>query len=158
MIQLADNLWIGSSNDVKDGKYVGASIRGFLSVAPDLRGRYGWPTIEHAQVGLVDGPGNEVSDYCAAVLELGALIRRQERVLVYDHDGGRALAVAMMYLCLRRGRRPAGGSHSNNMHCWCPWDDLSHELAAAVDDLPAVHTAHKEAYEVMPFSVLEMLL
>lgn len=157
MIQLTDSLWIGDSDD----GYVFASsevVGGVLNVAEDLRGECGWPDVEYAQVGLVDGPGNEITSYCAAILTLAALLRRHQVVVVYDHDGGRALAVCMMYLNL------VGGKYRPHTTAWSHWLTWKERLAHVMTDvranevLPQVHTAHKEVFTKIPYGVLEVLL
>ena len=116
MIQLTEALWIGNSGDSYNHRFADCGASGVLNVAQDLRGRCSWPDVEYMQVGLIDGPGNEVVGYCAAIMALVALSRRHEAVAVYDHDGGRALAVAMMYLNLTEGQR-----RDNPVSWWSRW-------------------------------------
>lgn len=154
MIQLSDNLWVGDSDDsyLKDAMLDG--VDAVLNVAHDLQGKCSWPKVEYAQVGLIDGPGNEISGYCAAVMSLVALLRRHDVVMVYDHDGGRALVVALMYLNLTFGkyrREPVEWSH------WMTWEERLATLTW-IEGLPTPHTAHIEAFNRLPYGVLEALL
>jgi hypothetical protein len=160
VIQLTDNLWIGGSDSAYARALIARNIGAVLCVAQDLRGCVGWPEVEFAQVGLVDGPGNEVADYCAAILALVALVRRYDAVLVVDHDGGRALAVSLIYLNLTLGQyraHPLAWSH------WMTWDERLTATRGQMPMhypgiLPEVHPAHREAFARIPFGVLEALL
>lgn len=152
MIQVDDGLWVGGSTAPKN---VGAVKAGaVLNVAQDLIPPILLP-VEYAQVGLVDGPGNEVSGYCAAVLCLKSLVDRHDCVVVYDHDGGRAFAVALMYLNLKDGQqRP-------NPLAWSYWPTWREKLAVVSERtagvLPAVNMAHIEAFDKVPWGLLEVL-
>lgn len=139
MTQLTDNIWIGDSSvswrDVRASK-----IDGVLNVAQDLRGIMGWPDVEYMQVGLIDGPGNPATSYCAAALALSALIGRHKRILVCCHTGSRSMAVVMMYLNIAAG-------HS--------WDGLLALLRERVDaDLPIPNAAHRAAFDGMDWRLL----
>ncbi len=157
MIKFADNLWVGDSGCHKNVGAVGAGA--VLNVACDLEpsARFRFADVEYAQVGLVDGPGNEVGAYSAAVLTLVTLLKRHKVTVVYCHEGkSRSVAVGVMYLTLvggKRRSRPTAWSH------WPEWD----EQVAAVEErvgihLPEVHEAHVEAYSEMSFGLLEVFL
>ena len=138
-------IWIGSSGDERGSgmEYVGA----ILNVAQDMVSTRGWnDNIEAMHVGLIDGPGNEQSAYCAAVLALHALLKRHN-VLVCDHIGGRALAVAVMYLNV--GIASAGRG-------WGDWLDILQERVDA--DLPAVNEVHAQAFGRMYWPALTGIL
>lgn len=155
MIKLTDKLWIGDSTDGERVNSAYVRFDSVLNVAQDLqksvsRRRHG---IEYAQVGLIDGPGNLPAAYCAAVMTLFMLLERGS-CLVYCHSGGRSLAVAVMYLVLRRGKT---SNHSTFLNHWLPWDQMIEELRGRVGNLPDVHSAHKEACDKLPFSLLEIL-
>ena len=142
MIQLTSKLWVGSS---KDELMVGATrVRCSLNVAQDLKSNWGWPDgMDHMQVGLIDGPGNLLAAYGAAVLALAGL---QDRggTLVFCHTGGRAMAVALMYLNLQAGRT---------------WDDWLGILKERLDaGLPSVHAAHVEAFGRINWKALGKLV
>lgn len=141
MIRLTDNgLWIGNS---ADGKNLGVlRVSAILNVAQDLRGTVGWPDVEYMQVGLIDGPGNPLCTYSAAVLALASLLGRR-RTLVCCHSGGRSLAVCVMYLeTLSR----------------IGWDNRITLLQERVNiELPKPHLAHKAAFEAMNWRVLSKL-
>jgi hypothetical protein len=140
MIRLTDNLWIGDSADEERADLAAAKIGVVLNVAQDLHGTRGWLYgIEYAQVGLIDGPGNPLAAYHAAVLALAVLLKRG-RVLLCCHTGGRALAVAIMYLHLTSGRG---------------WDSWLASLRERVDsDLPELHEAHRAAFDRMNWQLL----
>lgn len=166
MIRLTDELWIGVSNDAyleKREQIVKAcnnlksvGVTAILNVAHDLRCSLGWPDFECAQVGIVDGPGNEISGYCAAILALVSLRRKHDKVIIYDHDGGRSLAIALMYLNLVSGKQQPVSMFLGR---WLTWG----ERLLTVDDsvrslLPKVHPAHIEAFTKIPYGLLEALL
>lgn len=134
MIQLADRIWIGdSSTKLRDIR--SAKIGGVMNTAIDLKSSVGWPEVEYAQVGIIDGPGNPPSAYCAAVLALTALVSRH-RTVVYCHTGGRSLAVVMMYINMTVPYAPIR------------WDDMMSILSERTDaGLPPVHEAHRSAFE-----------
>lgn len=150
-------LWVGNSEDGMFADLAINDITGVLNVAVDLQDS-GGPArdIECMKVGLVDGPGNEVVTYCAAILAVSSLFRRHEAVLVYDHDGGRATAVSMMYLNLVRGKHrpdPVGWSW------WMSWDERLAAIDAEVlTRLPKPHEAHVRAFGKVPFGILETIL
>lgn len=138
MIRLTDNLWIGDSVSPKN---IGAvEIGAVLNVAQDLQGEVGWPDVEYAQVGLVDGPGNLPAAYHAAVLALATLRQRYNKVLVYDHDGGRALAVVVIYL------------NQIARHGWNGWMEVIRKLVDI--DLPVPHPAHRAAFDRINWRML----
>lgn len=168
ILNLAEGLWIADSGvmdpcspiNAGKGRTVADTLRsmridGLLNTAKDLQSHVGWlDRIDHMQIGLVDGPGNPPAAYNAAILALTTLCERCDNVMVYCHDGGRALAVALMYLSLKGGqRRPSvtGWSH------WLTWDEIVCEVGKD-KKLPKVHAAHIEAYAKIPFGLLEALL
>jgi len=137
VIRLTETIWIGDSSD--------SSLRfdAVLNVAQDLRGACGWPDVEYMQVGLIDGPGNPPSAYCAAVLALEALLSRHTRVLVCCHTRARSLAVVMMYL---------------NIGSEYGWDGLLELLRERVDvDLPVPHEAHRKMFDQIDWQLLDNL-
>lgn len=154
MIRLTEGVWIGASSCLVNVRAAG--IGGVLNVAVDLNGEQGWPDVEYAQVGLVDGPGNETTDYCAALLALVALVRRHENILVYDHNGGRALAVGLMYLSLMESKRVV---HPTFMGCRLGWGQVLDVVRIYTGmPLPSPHTAHAKAFEKIPFGLLEAFI
>ena len=147
MIKLTENLWIGDSSDERHADLASLDIAAVLNVAHDLGCTRRHPGIgpEYAHVGLVDGPGNTVADYCAAVLALATLVRRRGRVLVCCHSGGRAMAVALMYLDVVWG-----------MHGWEWCLEILRERVDA--DLPVPHAAHRAVFERIDVRLLAGLL
>lgn len=138
MIQLGERLWIGNSSTAwKD--YRAARIEAVLNVAQDLRGNVGWPDMEYMQVGLIDGPGNSLSVYYAAVLSISALVKLR-RTLVFCHTGGRSLVVSAMYI---------------NISLGYDWDGLMVILSERVDvELPTPHEAHRAVFKQMDWAIL----
>lgn len=159
MIRIDEKVWIGNSDDgcLKLDSSGGThdKISAVLNVAQDLKGRVYWPTVEYAQVGLIDGPGNEVVAYSAAIATLVTLTRRHDGVLVYDHSGGRALAVVIMYLSLIEGKVAERIDFLRRRS----WDELMVVVGARSNKkLPRPHPAHREAFYKIPFSALEIIL
>lgn len=150
MLRVANNLWIGGSDDWYNAEVVGATA--VLNVAQDLKGKCGWPNIEYTQVGLIDGPGNELGDYCTAILCLRMLFRRHEVVLVYDHNGPRALTVTMMYTNLIEGQ------HRSSPTQWGYWPSFKQRIKIVKDNvginLPEIHEAHAKAFDQIPWGLL----
>ncbi len=140
MIQVADNLWVGNSHDGQN-----AEVDAVLNVAVDLHIKRGWPGIVYAQVGLVDGPGNTLGSYHAAVLVLSALMNTGKRVLVHCHMGqSRSVAVVVMYLHLVGGRG---------------WDNILTLLRERVEvEMPEPHEAHRKAFDKMNWQLLASCL
>lgn len=151
MFKVAENIWIGEGKDEqKTLRYVKQSgtVDCVLVVAQDMTPSYGWEDgVEYMQVGLIDGPGNPLAAYHAAVLSLAAMLRRG-RVLVCCHDGGRSLAVAIMYLYLT-GAGPS-------------WDEALERLWGADGcrdrDVPRPHDAHRKAFFLMDWGMMKRVL
>lgn len=98
---MTDTLWLGDSCDVNHG--VGLhGLKAVLNVADDLAISRTIPDVAYAQIGLVDGPGNPLAAYHAAVLALYTLLRIGPTMVV-DHGGTTSAAVvAIMYQHLTR--------------------------------------------------------
>ncbi len=138
VLKITDRLWVGDSRDERTAK-----MDAVLNVAKDLRPTRGWPVVEYYHVGLVDGPGNRLSTYCAAVMVLSAMSDDDKHVLVCCHDGrSRSMAVAMMYL---------------GMEWAAEWDGIVAQLSERFDDLPEPHEAHKAAFDRINFGALKSL-
>lgn len=147
MIEVYKNLWIGDSEDEKWIVRHRPPIDCVLVTAHDMVPTNDWKDkIEYMHVGIVDGPGNTLAIYHAAVLALSALARRREgcKVLVCDHSGGRSLAVAVMYLYLL-GEGPS-------------WDEAIDRVRATGKKVPAVHDVHREAFFEMDWSMITRVL
>ena len=148
-------LWIGDSND-EYGVLVNkqATIEGVLCVAQDMHVNYGWDDgVEYMHVGLIDGPGNEVGDYCAALLALRTLMRRRAAVLVCDHEGGRALTVGIMYMALihKRPLHPTVMSHRKG------WRHYLNQTPLKDTSGIRLHKSHLDMFDLIPFGLLEAL-
>jgi hypothetical protein len=143
VIKLTETIWIGNSADERSAGLCDMGIKNVLNVAHDLDGTRGLTDgVEYAQVGLIDGPGNPLSAYYAAVLTLNTL---QERgpTLVVCHDGCRALTVAIMYLNTKNGTADIA---------WGRWLRLLSERVETV--LPNPNNAHQEAFQSMKWKTL----
>lgn len=137
-------LWVGDGEDEKWVVDRSKHISACLCVAQDMMTYHHWGSgLECAHVGLIDGPGNELAAYYAAILTLHTLLRRHN-VLVCCHSATRSLAVAIMYLNVgaRRG--------------WDGWLEVLHERSESVLMLP--HEAHREAFDRLNWKVLGELL
>jgi hypothetical protein len=156
VIKVTDRIWVGNSDDEMSTHVTQLRIGAIINVAHDLQGfrgcNYG---IEYAQVGLIDGPGNIQAMYCASILTLHGMLDRHPQVMIYCHDGGRALAVVLMYLILRRGKT---SSHPTFFNYWTSWDRMIEEIDSFVAPmtLPSINESHKKAFEELPLSLLEM--
>ncbi len=128
-------IWIGNYGDSQADYLSQIHIGGVLNVAQDMVSMHNWSHgLDCMQVGLVDGPGNELGTYCAAVLALHALLKRYN-VLVCCHGAGRSLAVAVMYI--------SASSQSG----W--WKTIS-MLQERVDvELPTINPIHMMAFDNM---------
>ncbi len=163
MIKITDSIWIGSSDDERTVALwavdENVKLTGVLNVARDLANTHGSVNlVEYAHVGLIDGPGNTHADYCAAILALVGLLDRHKSVMVCCHSGTRSLAIVIMYSILKKGNRP-DPVHVTFLSCWTNWDDMLAEIEDNIEvRLPIPHKAHKEAFDTMPLSLLEMLL
>lgn len=153
MITLTDKILIGSAGEYR--RALSDGVGAFLNVAQDLAGIYSWPRVEYVQVGLMDGPGNPPSTYCSAVLMLYALLSRHNKVMVYCHSGGRSLAVAMIYLIVKRGKTSGYPTYINH---WTTWGKMLAELQQQFSDLPVPNEAHGRVFDVMPLSLLDQIM
>lgn len=135
-------IYVGNSTDEQT-----AEVTSILNVAQDLISTRGWDDgIESMHVGLIDGPGNELSTYCSAVLALHALLRRHN-VLVCCHTGGRAIMVAMMYLHVSNYLQDRG---------WCDWWYILQERIE--EPLPTPNQVHIEAFDKIDWKLLSKLM
>lgn len=152
MIAVAEDVWVGGSESPHLAEEVGA--KSLLCVAIDIMPEVGWPDIEAWHVGLLDGPGNTVRAYSAAVMALAVLTERGA-VVVYDHSGSRAVTVAAMFLNMREGKRRLRPTE------WSHWLSLTERLQVmrqfADQSLPVPHQAHWKAFDKMPFGLLEAI-
>ncbi len=146
MIKIAANIWIGDSDDEKRSFYYvqRKTVDSVLIVAQDMTPTCGWVAgVEYMQVGLIDGPGNMLSAYHAAVLALATLVKRG-KVMVCCHDGGRALAIVIMYLYMM-GDGPS-------------WDEHIERLNSSDTTHPPVNTVHREAFFLMDWGMLARVI
>lgn len=157
MIQLSTGLWVGTHDDERSPNVEAVKIKAVLNVAQDMAGNRHWPDMEYTQVGLVDGPGNLVCAYISALLCTVNLIERHGRILIYDHDGTRAIVVGMCYLNLTQGQ------HRNSPTSWGywptfdqRWDIILKRKDVVVGGKP--DKAHIEAFDRIPWGLLTALI
>ncbi len=126
LIRLLDNLYIGNSE--AEATLEQGTITATLNVANDLiSNKCFYHGFETMHVGLIDGPGNDLNAYKAAVCALSALLQKHT-VLVFCHSGSRALAVSMLYLTSVSGQK---------------WEDiLNMFVERSEESLPEIHPAH----------------
>lgn len=161
MIRITKAIWVGDSEDEKRAYVEEGGIGAVLNVAQDFQPTNGWAhDIEYMHVGLIDGPGNTLSAYYAAVLALSSLLTRAG-VLVCCHIGGRSVAVVIMYL-------HATGAFGWDGYSTIMFDDFSSrtgwaERIAALNrmagyPLPPPHEMHAQAFAQMDWRSLRKLL
>ena len=144
LTKITDCLWIGNSTDAVKADLHGNGISALMNCAHDLEGERGWNDhVEYAQCGLVDGPGNTMMAYHAAVMKLAALVMGGRKPLVYDHEGhSQSVAITICVLHILNGRRG-----------WDYWRSFiverGHELP---DDKP--HPEHLTAFNRINWRVL----
>lgn len=155
LIKITNNLWIGNSDDEKNathrdifGRVTKNTFDSIILVARDMVAKNDWEDgVEYMQIGLNDGPGNFLAIYHSAVLALAALLKRKEnKVLVCCHDGGRSLAIVIMYMYLMNE---------------CPsWDECIERLKEKEKDkeLPIIHESHKKAFFMMDWGMMKRVL
>jgi protein-tyrosine phosphatase len=88
--RITDKLFIGDSGDAKNLDHLQeVPINGVLNVAFDLdvKEDYYHRGISAHKVGLIDGPGNKIGDYYAAVLKLDSLLKTKNQVMIHCHAG-----------------------------------------------------------------------
>lgn len=154
MTPLTDRIAIGDHYD-EMYEYRKPQQIGILNVACDLPRRQSSSVIEYMHVGLIDGPGNTIAVYCAAILALDVLLNRRKYVLICCHGSSRPLAVAVMYLTLKGGKV----TERTFLHHWRTWDEVLEGLRKSTEmELPEPHGAHKEAADKIPYGLLEQLL
>lgn len=158
MIALTRELLIGNSYDEQHATLcINYKTRAILNVAYDMpRGQFS-DEIEYMHVGLIDGPGNILANYCAAVLAVVSLIDRCKNVLICCPNGNsRSLAIALMYLILKGGRV---STPTTFLHPWRTWEQVLNELRYNTNiDLPEPHWSHRQAADKLSYSLLEQLL
>lgn len=138
MVEIIENLFIGNSGDGYD-----RSKAYLLNVAQDLPGVRGWPTCTYEQVALVDGPGNPLTSYIAAVMLLFNHVKLGT-VMVYCHEGSRSLTVVLMYLHIVTG---------------LGWDGCLQMVRERVEEeLPVPHEAHREAFAKINWPLIRTLV
>lgn len=134
MLKVTDGIFVGNSYDEMK-----AQVASVLNVAYDLVPTRQWPTVEYTHIGLIDGPGNPLSRYCAAVLALDSMTRP---TLVCCHEGkSRSVAVVLMYMHFMR-----------RLH----WESAQLMINEQNDfDVPEPNAAHKVAYNSIDWPMLK---
>ena len=135
MNQICDHIWIGNSGDARNVHALNAiGINAILNCAFDLRSHLGWPDFIAAQCGLIDGPGNGLDAYRAAMHQLSNLAEART-VLVHCHEGrSRSAFVVLCYL------RTLGIVDSF---------DSGHTYLRERRPDVSIHPAHAEAYRTL---------
>lgn len=131
MLEFSDRVWIGDSHAERSDALKAFGITGILIAAHDMPPTKGWlDECMVARVPIIDGPGNSSAMYAAAVTTLHALLVKRS-VLVCCHTGGRARAIATLYMALMARRE---------------WDEVESVVAERVDlsHFPVVNSAHKQ--------------
>ena len=137
-------IWIGSAPEEQLGIRREYDIGAILNVAQDLSSTRGWEHgIEAMHVGLIDGPGNELCAYYAAILALHALLKRHN-TMICCHGGWRSLAVVMMYMSVTTGHT---------------WDELLSMLRERTDyDLAEPSAVHRDVFNKLDRYLLKKLI
>lgn len=138
MIRISQPIYIGTSKDAEHEDLAAHGINALLNVAHDLKCVRAWPQFTYAQCGIIDGPGNTMSSYYSAVMMLASFVLEGKRTMVYCHNGGRSLAIVLMYLTLTGG------------YNWDEWLKLLREANA----LPDPNPEHKKMYDKINWKAL----
>lgn len=152
MTQITDQLWLGTASDLdpSDHNRYPVLITGceaVLNCAHDLMCIEFDVLImvEYAHVGLVDGPGNSMVDYHAAMLKLCSMLLRGKITSVHDHDiTSRSVAVVIMAL------------HALHRRGWDHWLSVIREKC----DLPLLtpHEQHFRAFNKINWRLVSTVL
>lgn len=146
MTKITEMIWLGNSSDAEHADLAANGIQAILNVAHDLEGKRGWHDgVEYAQCGLVDGPGNTLASYHAAVMKLLALTRGGRRTLVYCHEG-RSQSVAVAIMALHVGGERQG------------WDGWLKIIREKKDEVVTPHEEHRRAFNRMNWRLLSSVL
>ena len=147
MIKITDKIWLGSSHDAEHADLKPDKITAILSCVHDLEGKRGWTDgVEFAQCGLVDGPGNTMAAYHAAVLRLAAFVLGGRKTLVHDHHGmSQAVFAVICVLQLLEGRMG-----------WDHWLNVIKDKQAILDGNP--HEEHCKAFNRLNWRLLSSVL
>ncbi len=133
MTNVFPNIWLGNSRDMHEADLRKHKVDAILNTAHDLECNRGWPDgVLYVKCGLVDGPGNTMAAYHAAVLMLCSIVTGGRKVLVSDHDAGsRACAVIIMAM------------HAMRRMGWEHWAKI---IAEKTGREVAVHLEHRKAF------------
>ncbi len=145
MTRLTDYIWIGDSADAASSDLNEPKIAVLFNCAHDLQCIRGWVHgVEYVHVGLVDGPGNSLATYTAALLRLCSVVLGKQRVLVYDHDGG-SRATALVIMCM----------HALHRRGWVHWLEW---VRSKLDQQVAPHDAHFHAFNAVNWRLVSQTL
>jgi hypothetical protein len=147
--KITDYIWVGNSEDEKSALRLAQFdvIDSVLIVANDMWYSSGLASnrwLQQMHVGIVDGPGNMLVTYHAAVLALASLVAQGHRVMVCCHSCSRSLAIVIMYQYLM-GDGPS-------------WDEAVERLKVIFNKMPELHEAHRRAFYVMDWGMLTRVL
>jgi hypothetical protein len=145
MTKLTDNLWLGNSSDAACADLNTDAISTILNVAHDLPSARNWNHgIEYSQVGLVDGPGNSLAAYHAAVLKLAAFLANSRRCLCHCHEGRSTSAFCCIAVLHLLGQRRG----------WDHWHAFVKNLRPEV----SVHEEHRRAFNRLNWRLLTSVM
>jgi hypothetical protein len=147
MHKITNQIWIGNSQDACHSTPLKeAGIDAVLNCAFDLFGQRGWDHQLHfAHCGLADGPGNPLSSYYSAILQLCSLVKLGKKILVHCHKGeSRSVAVVIGYL------------NSEDNLGWDHWRNFIRSIRTTPDHTP--HQALKsELFDKVDWNTLAMI-
>lgn len=156
MIEVVNNLCVGDSADEGHLARCRPPINAVLVVAHDMVPTNDWrDKVEYMHVGLIDGPGNPLAAYHAAVLGLVALVKRAKdrRILICDHDSGRSFAIVIMYLYLL-GDGPSWDEAVERLIA----NEKDEERGKALKQLSAKDNVHRRAFFLMDWGMMTRVL
>ena len=145
MTKITEMIWLGGSYDAEYADLRADNIDAILNVARGLHVERGWSNdVEYAKCGLVDGPGNTMTSYYAAVLKLAALVRNGLRTLVCCREGqSRSPAIVIMYLNVQK------------QYGWDYWRMILADLGSRVKEGKQFpHEAHRQAFDRIDWQLL----
>lgn len=97
---MTDNLWAGDNYDAEHETKNLKWLKCMLNVSSDMHIKRIVDGITYAQCGLIDGPGNLLAAYHAAVLMLHNLLSKGPTMVVDPEGTTRPVVIAIMYLHL----------------------------------------------------------
>ena len=151
IIRVTDLVWIGESSDLDPGAedrihpaFQGIKVVFNCAADLDTHNLFG-DVVEYVHLGLVDGPGNTMADYHAALLKLCGILCKKQRVMVHDHEiGSRTVALVIMAL------------HAMYRRGWDYWLGIIREKTNKSDLTP--HLEHRKAFNRVNWRLVSSIL